>query len=219
MNVSNRLLEQLIKQYNDVFLSRLDFHLQFYVNKNLDEVLEGASYALTPTENGKAPKKHPHQWRLSKETLDNVKEKLSQNNIKTKLEELRSKREKDGFEKVYQLIRDTIYPIKGVGPLMVYDTALRIGAGLNLYPQNYLYVQQGAQEGLKNLLNINSKKIAISLISPSPVSKLSAYHLGNFLCIYRDGKLKLVEDCIKGYYDQPEDPEEVEKEKRRNIWY
>ena len=54
------------------------------------------------------------------------------------------------FRQLFELVRDLIEPIPGIGELMVYDTALRIGAKLNLKPMR-VYLHAGARAGARAL--------------------------------------------------------------------
>lgn len=59
------------------------------------------------------------------------------------------------FEDLHYSVNSIIGSIPQVGPLTVYDVSLRIGHLFNtpIYPRKYLYLNSGAMEGAKILLN------------------------------------------------------------------
>lgn len=106
------------------------------------------------------------------------------------------------FEELYQLVNDTISDIPDIGPLCIYDTALRLGwhaATGRIAPQAYVYIHQGARKGavaLKRLSvlleidyiakDVNPAKMERIPIDAfyAPLRLLDANHLENFLCIF-----------------------------------
>ena len=103
------------------------------------------------------------------------------------------------FEVLYQRVKNAIYPISGIGLLVVYDIALRIGCSLcpRIIPQKYVYIHgHGPKDKVflsaKALLGPNIK----SLLDPEDridVAQLqpffpcySAMEIEDLLCIYHD---------------------------------
>lgn len=103
------------------------------------------------------------------------------------------------FEDLYQRVKNAIYPISGIGLLVVYDIALRIGCLLcpKIIPQKYVYIHgHGPKDKVflsaKALLGPNIK----SLLDPEDridVAQLqsffpcySAMEIEDLLCIYHD---------------------------------
>lgn len=103
------------------------------------------------------------------------------------------------FEDLYQRVKNAIYPISGIGLLVVYDIALRIGCSLcpRIIPQKYVYIHgHGPKDKVflsaKALLGPNIK----SLLDPEDridVAQLqpffpcySAMEIEDLLCIYHD---------------------------------
>lgn len=103
------------------------------------------------------------------------------------------------FEDLYRRVKNAIYPISGIGLLVVYDIALRIGCSFcpKIIPQKYVYIHgHGSADKVflsaKALLCPNIK----SLLDPEDridVAQLqpffpfySAMEIEDLLCIYHD---------------------------------
>jgi len=70
-----------------------------------------------------------------------------------------------------------------IGPLTVYDTALRIGARLGLSPQK-VYLHAGTRHGAA-VLGFGPDRPSISLSElPKPLDELNAEEAEDVLCIY-----------------------------------
>ncbi|MDR1443433.1 MAG: hypothetical protein LBI94_01000, partial [Treponema sp.] len=90
--------------------------------------------------------------------------------------------------------------IEGIGNLAIYDTALRLGFRLNIYPKK-IFLHSGAKEGAKKLgfelrpgsFTAPSGKTYQhpyldkgDLSPPSAVSTLPEYELENILCVCKE---------------------------------
>ena len=75
--------------------------------------------------------------------------------------------------------------IDGIGPLTVYDTAVRIGAFLRVAPEN-VYLHTGTRKGAKMLGLIASSGCVEPEELPPPLRRLSPDDVENFLCIFKD---------------------------------
>ena len=92
------------------------------------------------------------------------------------------------FDDLYNLIKQNA--IKGFGVVAIYDTTLRIGYHLGIFP-TCVYLHAGVREGAENLLSVSNKTISINLEDmPEELKILNAYHIENLLCIYKTGKLR-----------------------------
>lgn len=121
--------------------------------------------------------KYPHQWRIPPRILRKSRRKLL-----TCLRTLKSVRT---FEELHELIRSRIAPIRGIGPLTVYDTAFRIGAKLALEP-NVVFLHAGTRVGAKRLVR-DAKRPFLNVDElPLALQRLPAHEIENILCIYRD---------------------------------
>lgn len=103
------------------------------------------------------------------------------------------------FEELYQRVKNSIYSIKGIGLLVVYDIALRIGCSLcpKIIPQKYVYIHGHGTNDIvynsaKALLGPNIKKFLdpedrIDVVHLQPFFPCySAMEIEDLLCIYHD---------------------------------
>jgi hypothetical protein len=89
------------------------------------------------------------------------------------------------FDDLYKLIEEVILPINGLGPLYVYDTALRIGSYLGLLPE-FVYLHAGTMTGALNLgIAIQGNRVRVKDL-PKEFHSLEAIEVEDILCIYKD---------------------------------
>jgi hypothetical protein len=75
--------------------------------------------------------------------------------------------------------------IRGLGHLYTYDTALRIGAKLDLLPEK-VYLHAGTRKGAK-ALGLDWKARALEVASiPDELHELEPREIEDFLCIYEE---------------------------------
>jgi hypothetical protein len=82
-------------------------------------------------------------------------------------------------------------PVDGIGELYIYDTALRIGAKLNLLPSR-IYLHAGARVGARALGFAGRLKYIELRDLPKEFQKLEPHEIEDVLCIFKD-KLKQME--------------------------
>jgi hypothetical protein len=130
-------------------------------------------------------KRYSHQRRLKKETLERARIILSAN-----LENI----EKCGsFDELFTLIEIALQSVGGIGELFVYDTALRIGAKLNLFPDE-VYLHTGTRVGAK-ALGFDGKATAIEITAlPIELRQLEPHEIEDVLCIF---KSELSKETVK----------------------
>lgn len=120
-------------------------------------------------------KRHPHQRRLPEKVLQAAHSRLS----KTDLQSC------DTFEELHDRIEAAIRPIPNVGPLTVYDIALRLGAYLRLEPER-IYLHSGTKVGARML----GVKRWIATLGrqdlPEAFRILKPREIEDCLCIYKD---------------------------------
>src|SRR5688572_6643302 len=87
-------------------------------------------------------KRHPHQTRILATSLAQANRKLHRDHARVK--SCRS------FDDLHRLVEDRIRPLHRVGPLTVYDIALRIGMFLGIKPKR-VYLHRGTAEGARAL--------------------------------------------------------------------
>lgn len=144
----------------------------FANQRTLEEAVSCAALALS-----KAGKRLSHQRRIQKSVLVKSRRRL--------LASLPTIAKAKSFEELHQIVKSIIRPIRGIGALTVYDTALRIGAKLKLEPK-VVFIHAGARIGAKLLgLDISQDSIAVTDF-PSAFQKLRPREIEDALCHYRD---------------------------------
>lgn len=143
--------------------------------------------ALARTANGK----HRHQWRIPPAVLAKFAERLV-----SKLSDIASA---TSFAQLLSVV-DSVR-IKRIGELTVYDTAVRIGGGQHIEPEE-IYLHAGTRKGAARLKwNVKRASIPRSEISPE-LDGLSAAEVEDLLCIYvahfGRGAKKLPTGCRNG---------------------
>ncbi len=167
MNIAR--LQRLITRYLSKEKQVLDQELQFYQKLSFDHCLEAAG--LATDENGK---RQDHQRRIKSEILERVKDTLIQ-----KTEEIKNCKT---FGDIYFIVESCSE--KGYAELSTYDTALRIGSNLNIFPEK-VYLHRGTLGGARYLLSKPYPRVASPLIFPESLQRIQAHHIENFLCIYK----------------------------------
>jgi hypothetical protein len=123
-------------------------------------------------------KRNPHQRRLKKENLERFASNLIDNII-----EIQNSKTFDELLKVIENCK-----VKGVGVLACYDTATRIGAKLDLFPE-VIYLHAGTKIGAQKLLGkrLRQKYLRIDeLPKEFQKSSLTPFDIENILCISKD---------------------------------
>jgi hypothetical protein len=166
-------LNEIIKDYKKRKKENPDKWGDYCKKIELAEIIEKASLAINPD-----GKKHAHQRRLTKFTLNNFK-----NNLLTKETEIEKIKT---FEELLNLVENC--RIKGIGELACYDTAKRIGAKFNIYPTK-VYLHAGTRIGAKAFiptLTMKDKYIDRSIL-PDPFhdKELTDDNIEDILCIYK----------------------------------
>ncbi len=170
-----------IDHYKSIFLpDLLDMEKFFYAMTLNDAIVNAATGTM------RSGKMNSHQRRVGKSNGSvGAKELLKHEN------EIRKSK---NFEEIFQITEKVKKEIYGLGALWSYDTALRIGFNLKLYPKD-VYVQAGVVKGVKKALagkNWHGRSLALSIF-PKEIQKLKPYQAENFLCIW--GKKKDMVSC------------------------
>ena len=138
----------------------------------LDEAIDWAAYARN-----ELGRRHPHQHRLKEVNLGRSRYKLL--SVKEQI------RACSTFDELLHLVEDISGEIKGLGDLYCYDTALRLGAYLGVFPAK-VYLHAGTRDGAK-VLGLNWKAESVDLESlPEELLCLGPYEIEDMLCIYKD---------------------------------
>jgi hypothetical protein len=126
-------------------------------------------------------RRHSHQRRLTQEALKQVSARLKGLKKAGKLR----KRSMGTFGKLFETIHDSIGKIHGVGPLMVYDTAHRLGLTMGLEPEN-VHLHAGAAEGARKLGIAFKGGIAEDgPVLDALLKELDPSEVEDFLCRYK----------------------------------
>ena len=169
---TGKSLETLVRHYIKICRSRLNSELEYFEkNPSFSEALEKASMAIN--EKGK---RFDHQRRLTSVSLEGSKVRLSKviNSLKTC----------KNFAELHDLLEKLLHDVHGIGELYCYDTALRLGAFLGIYPE-LVYLHRGTRDGAR-ALGLNWKEDTLDpKIFPPPIQELSPHEIEDFLCIYK----------------------------------
>lgn len=138
--------------------------------------LKDALYVAAKSINAQGSK-HSHQRRIPAETLDSFASNLARM-------EAQINRSQD-FHTLWSIIKKVGEGIKGIGPLTVYDTALRISAFLGKKPDR-VYLHCGALKGARKILGkVKGEYLNLSAF-PSIFHNMEPADVEDFLCIYKD---------------------------------
>ncbi|MCP4360813.1 MAG: hypothetical protein GY796_22630 [Chloroflexi bacterium] len=166
---------QVVHHYEACYQSDTTSELDFYKQPSLQETIELAALAKLPS-----GKRHPHQYRIPKNALHEAKRRL----LSSDLQNCKS------FDELLNKIDDNIRPIFMIGELAVYDTALRIGAYLDLEP-DVIYLHRGVRDGAKAIGLDERQKYIEKDDLPSAFDILSPYEIEDCLCLYKDDLQKI----------------------------
>lgn len=172
-----RSLEGIVKAYCQEFRKKAEQLLRYYARQpSLKQAIEKAGWAKLPS-----GKRHPHQYRLSNAALCRATEVLlhHQDKLQTCI----------SFDELHALVDQLIGGIRGIGPLMVYDTAHRLGAYLQLEPRR-VYLHRGTAEGAA-ALGFSGRKTLEMHELPKALRSLRPYEAEDCLCIYKDALRQL----------------------------
>lgn len=120
-------------------------------------------------------KRHPHQYLIPQRLLTLAEERLQA--AARRLGQARD------FAAVHEIIRHEIASVHGIGKLMVYDIAHRIGAYFGKSPA-LVYLHRGTKEGAA-ALGLRGETLDRATL-PAAFSRLTPAEIEDCLCIYKD---------------------------------
>jgi hypothetical protein len=166
-------LEALVDDYIQSLRRERERELSHFRSARTDEdAISGAALARLPNGN-----KHPHQYRNPPASLKESRRLL--------LDNLSQVRRATSFQELIELVDHLIRPLDRMGEMVVYDTALRIGARFGLEPEK-VYVHRGTRDGIRKLgLDVRRETIELDEL-PEPIRKLTPREAEDFLCVYKD---------------------------------
>jgi hypothetical protein len=141
-------------------------------NRTDEDAISQAALAELPT-----GKRHSHQYRIQRAALRESRRRL--------LEQLPQLRLALSFDELLGQVDRIVRPIRGIGELTTYDTALKIGARFGLEPE-VVYLHRGTREGARNLwLRTRGGTLRMSDL-PRELRTLKPREVEDFLCLYKD---------------------------------
>jgi hypothetical protein len=143
----------------------------FVQQPSLSAAIEKA--ALATNSHGK---RYSHQCRVKKIALKRA--------LNILLDNERAIKKVKNFDDLFKVISGAVSSIPGIGELYIYDTALRIGAKLNLFP-TAIYLHAGTRAGARALgLNDRATTLPVSVL-PRQFRALAPHELEDVLCIFK----------------------------------
>ena len=131
-----------------------------------------------PKAENKRGLRYPHQRRIIRQAIPEANRLLLEKH--DELQRCKS------FHELWLLIGKTLEPVRGIRELYVYDTALRIGAYLNLLP-NRVYLHRGTRDGAKKFGFVTKKNEWLNIDElPDILRELPADEIEDILCIYKN---------------------------------
>lgn len=177
-------LANVVRIYKTKYGPRLAAYLDYFASlKSFEDAIRYACH-------GKDGKMHVHQFRVGAATLEEARKVLQRHAAKIAAC-------KD-FDELLGLVRDRTRQIDRFGELAVYDTSLRLGAHLGLWPA-VVYLHAGTRQGCKALGIITTGGTVEMAEFPSPVQVLKPYDAEDFLCIFKDrfsGPSRKTAECL-----------------------
>jgi hypothetical protein len=126
---------------------------------------------------GRDGKRLSHQRRIPAKVLEQVRRRL--------VAAERDLASSQSFAELHDRVEALIRLLHGVGELMVYDTALRIGAKLKLEPEA-VYLHAGTRNGARSLgLSVRRASVPAAEF-PRSLRRLRPREIEDLLCIYKD---------------------------------
>jgi hypothetical protein len=163
----------IVRHYVQHFRARKADELDWFRNQpTLEEAIEKAALAVD-----QRGKRLSHQRRIKARAINTAKTAL--------LAAISDIRNCPNFDRLHELVKETIGDIEGIGPLYVYDVCQRIGVKLGLRPEK-VYLHTGAAVGAAKLgFEIGLERIEVADL-PLELQALSPDEIEDVLCIYKD---------------------------------
>ncbi|MBJ2155295.1 hypothetical protein [Variovorax sp. IB41] len=120
-------------------------------------------------------RRNGHQRRIPQLVLNRAKRRLVQ--------ETNAILQCTDFQSLYGLIGGLIRPIRGVGELLIYDTAQRLCLAMGLPEPDVVYLHAGTREGARRL-EASGRTVAIRAL-PKEYRRLSSFELEDLFCNYK----------------------------------
>lgn len=165
-------LDAIVRTYIRRIRPRAQTEIDWFVRQpSLRPAIRNAALAVNSR-----GKRYSHQRRLTKVALERALDVLSKH--------ARAIQKAHDFDDLFHLIDTALEPISGLGELYVYDTTLRIGAKLNLFPDK-VYLHAGTLLGARALGLRTAAPLKMSEL-PKEFRALKPHEIEDVLCIFKD---------------------------------
>ena len=162
-------LDEMLNCYCQYFRPNMAKYLNVFAQLSLGEAIEYSTGAICPC--GDDPHKHPHQRRLPAAVLDAFLQELRK--LKPQLQKA------DSFEKIFELVSSV--KVHGIGPVTLYDAALRISAKLKKTPDKWVYLY--AHANIPGRRKPGKEDIG-KFDALFAQKQFTAYEIEEFLCVF-----------------------------------
>lgn len=171
--VGFNLWAPVLRAYDSKFRARAHRELGWFRSQpSLEKAVENA--ALARDDRGK---RYRHQTRISRASLADGHRHL--------VDRLSAIRSIEDFDALLRLVGDVASAVHGLSELWTYDTALRIGAFLNVLPER-IYLHAGTRIGASRLgFDPRAGAIEVSAL-PEPLRGCPPHEVEDILCIFKD---------------------------------
>ncbi len=178
-------LSGLMSQWENENRPGLHDLLDGFRTSTFPDALEAASHGECPPNGKDAGKRHFHQRRIPKTAIKQWASKLGKAQAQIQAFHGRT------FEDLFDFLDKRARTIDSIGPLMVYDTALRIGANIECLPKGWVYLHAHARiPGVRSdVQRIRKSELPKAL---KALEAWEAYEIEDFLCVYHDPIEKLM---------------------------
>ncbi len=89
------------------------------------------------------------------------------------------------FDELISLVDALLAPVPGIGELYIYDTSLRIGSKLHMFPE-YVYLHRGTRAGARALGKSGKERFLEVNSLPPEFQALEPHEIEDALCIFED---------------------------------
>lgn len=169
--MSQKSLSYLVAIYRRKYGPNIAAYLNYFTElPSLDDAIRFACH-------GKDSKIHGHQHLVGKAKLEQARKVLQRH--AGEITACKS------FDELLMLVEERTRSIDRFGVLAIYDTSLRLGAHLGLWPE-VVYLHAGTKNGCKALgVATKGGKVEMEKL-PKPLRVLKPYQAEDFLCIFKD---------------------------------
>lgn len=168
--MSNANLASLVRTYRQNHARRLSAYLNYFAK--LGSLNDTIRFACL----GRNGEIHSHQRRVGRVVLERARKKIGESREQVL--------EVENFAELIDLVGEQTRDVDRFGKLAVYDTSLRLGAFLGIWPE-LVYLHAGAKKGCRKL-GIVGKRTARMDELPKELRSLKPHQAEDFLCIFKN---------------------------------